>query len=112
MNRSFTENDQFISNNGIYSQLYGGLGIEQKKAWSAFNSLLLKLFSLFEILTGATAIRLYKVAGVVFSLIGIIGIAGAIETGRLSISAGLGVCALLLAVEYLCLRPAKKKNKI
>ena len=108
MNRSYTENDQFISNSGIYAQLYGEAEFDKKSIRSKLNVLLFKLYSLIEILVGATALRLYKVAGAALSLIGIIGIAGAIETGRLSIVAGLFLCALLLGVEYVCLRPAKK----
>ena len=63
-----------------------------------------------QILSGATARRLARVSGVVLSLIGILGIAGAMEAGRLSLWVGLLLSALLIGVECLCLRPARKKK--
>ena len=110
MNRSYTKNDAFVSNNGIYDALYGDGAFQEKRLEKWLDGALCKLIALMQILTGATARRLARVCGVVVSLIGIIGVAGAIETGRLSIPFGLLLAGLFVATEYFCLRPTRRRK--
>ena len=110
MNRSYTKNDTFVSNNGIYDALYEDGAIGEKRLEKWLDNALCKLIALLQILTGATARRLARVCGVVVSLIGMIGVAGAIETGRLSLVGGLLLAGLFVAAEYACLRPTRRKK--
>lgn len=110
MNKTYTNNDNFISNNGIYDALYGNSPFEARKRGNRLDALLCKLIALMQILTGATARRLARVSGVVLSLVAIVGIVGAMETGRLPLWSGILLSVLFLGIEYLCLRPSRRRS--
>ena len=59
---------------------------------------------IYKSLTGTTAKRLAKVSLATISLLGLIGIGGGIQQGRISLMGGLLVAALCLGLEYICLK--------
>ncbi len=61
------------------------------------------LVSLFTTLTIRRAVRIFTVAACLFAFIGVI---GGVEAGALSIGTGILICAFLLFLEILCLRPS------
>lgn len=109
MNRMDTKKGRMDSDFGIETVYYPELRTSCGRFRRRADALLLRLLALWQILTGATARRLAKAGCVALSLIGMIGVAGAMERGTVSLSAGLAVCAVLLAVELLCLRAGKTK---
>ncbi len=108
MNRSFTEDQSFDSVFGIYEKFYGE-SVPAKRSGKELSAVLLaRLSVLWAFLCSAAAIRLARVVGFTLSLIGTVGIVGAMERGRLSLGLGLLLAGLLFGIEYLCLRTRKK----
>ena len=108
MNNFYTNDQQFDSINGIYKLFYTESQTAPGRLKRTAKVLLCKLLLLWQTLTGAAAKRAARVCAVTLSLVGIIGTAGAMETGGLSLPAGLTICILLLAVEFFCLRGGKR----
>ena len=108
MNRSYTNDQQFDSINGIDKLFYAEAPVSSGRLKRAAEFLFCKLLLLWQTLTGAAAKRVARVCAVTLSLVGIIGTAGAMETGGLSLPAGLTVCMCLVAVEFFCLRGRKQ----
>ncbi len=96
MNKYFDRNDVFNSN----SRTYEGCFTEAKAENHIWNFLLAAL----QIFSGHAFLQKIRVALVALSLIGFIGIIGAMEAGSLGTGTGLLIGALLLSVEYLCLK--------
>ena len=90
----------FDSNNRIYE----GYFTDASNVKSPLKKLSDFLFLLLRFFSGQTVIRTVKAVMVALSLIGFIGIIGAMERGSLGLGTGLLIGALLLSVEYLCLR--------
>lgn len=107
MNTTFEKNSNFNSNNRIFE----GYFEEPAKAVGTLrrgvDSFLYIIISVITAMTSAKAIALYKVFGVACSLVGFIGVIGAVERGSLGFGAGLLIGAVLIGVEYLCLRPRR-----
>lgn len=100
MNKYFDKNDMFDSNNRIYE----GYFTESKKenyVWSGIMSLLLLVI---QFLSKESFLQKAKMVLVALSLIGFIGIVGAMEAGSLNMGTGLLIGAILIAIEYLCLK--------
>lgn len=108
MNRTYTTSEQFDSINGIYELFYTESKAVPGRLKRIADFLLCRLLLLWKALTCTTAKRLARVSAVTLSLVGIIGTAGAIEAGGLSLPAGLAVCMLFLAIEFFCLRGKKR----
>ncbi len=107
MNRSCADFEQYYSKIGIMPILSADAAapaITDKKS-GLFAS---RVASVLRKLTGVTVRRWAKVGGFALSLIALLGIAGAIELGKISLFGGVVLSALTLGVEYLFLR--EKKN--
>ena len=100
MNKYFDKNDMFDSNSRIYEGFFADV-TNAKNPWKKISDF---LFLILRFLSGQTVIRCAKATAVALSLIGFVGIIGAMENGALGLGTGLLIGALLLAVEYLCLR--------
>lgn len=104
MNTYFEKNRNLDSNSRIFEAYF----TDTAKPVGAFrkwlDSVLCVLSSILRALIGATARRIAKVTTVAICLIGFIGVIGAIEHGTLGVGTGLLIGAILLGVEYLCLR--------
>ena len=112
MNTYFEKNGNFNSNSRIFEAYFTETVKTAGTLEKSLDSLLCFLSVLLRILTGATVRRIAKVSAVALSLVGFIGVIGAIEHGSLSIGMGLLLGAVLLGIEYLCLRgkPSAKGN--
>ena len=100
MNKYFDKNDMFNSNSRIYEGYFADV-TNTKNSWKRISDF---LFLILRFLSGQTVIRTVKTVAIALSLIGFVGIIGAMENGTLGLGAGLLIGTLLLAIEYLCLR--------
>ena len=90
----------FNSNRRIYEGYFADV-TNTKNSWKRISDF---LFLILRFLSGQTVIRTVKTVAIALSLIGFVGIIGAMENGTLGLGAGLLIGTLLLAIEYLCLR--------
>ena len=107
MNAYFDKNEAFVSNKRIMEAYFGEAvktaGVGQK----LLDGILSKLLLVLRILTCTAARRIAKATAVAVTLVSFIGVIGAMEAGSLSLGLGLAIGAILLAIEYLCLRPQR-----
>ncbi len=104
MNTYYQENGQVNSNNDIF-ELYFYEGAKKAPAWKRAADRILALVSaLIAILCGAHVRTALRVGGVALSLVGLIGVIGAMESGSLNLAVGVLLGAILVGLEYLCLR--------
>ena len=110
MNAYYENNGSFNSN----SRIFEGYFTETSKPAGVFRKTVEKLLSLLSalvrILSDSRVCRIAKVASVAVSLVGFVGVIGAIEHGRLGIGTGLLIGAILLGLEYLCLRGRRQDS--
>ena len=100
MNKYFEKNDNFNSNNRIYEGYF-----TEARNESGFGKRALDLLSLIlNFLLCESFLQRAKMVLVALSLVGFIGVIGAMEAGSLGMGSGLLIGGLLLAVEYLCLK--------
>jgi hypothetical protein len=109
MNRSYTENKQFSSDCGIYEAFYTEVAEPALAGEKRLEAFLSYLLAIWQILTGATARRLAKVTVFTLCLVGTVGVVGAMELGRISLSSGLLLSAVMFAVQCLCFMRKKVK---
>lgn len=97
MNASYERNGRFDSNSRIFEGYYTESAPRASKLRNALESICAseKARTLFATL---------RVFGTALSLVGFVGVIGAMENGSLSLLNGLLLGSLLLSVEYLCLR--------
>lgn len=108
MNAYYNKNEQFISNNRTYTEYFTESAKSVSK-WLTLPEILLSiLFSLLRFLSGARVRNIVRVCAVAVSLVGFIGVLGAVERGTLSLLGGVLLGGILLGIEYLALRPSKK----
>ena len=109
MNAYFENKGTFNSNNRIFE----GYFTESETRTSRLQRMLEKLFSrtsgLVKVLTDSRVCRLIKAITVALSLIGFVGVVGAMEQGGLGMGTGLLIGATLVGLEYLCLRGRRQK---
>lgn len=110
MDRPSSYSEQIHSDFGIYEDFYAGVRVPSGKLKKAGELLLCRLTALLHILCSSAVRRLAKTAAVALCLIGMIGVAGAMEIGNLPLGAGVLICAGLLIVEFLLLRRRKDKR--
>ena len=103
MNKTFTTKEQIISVNGIFDTFYAEV-TEPSVTAKKLSSALLKTARALTCSKARCLVRAFSAAG---SLVGLIGIAGAVEVGNLSPAAGLLLGACMIVVEYLCLSPRR-----
>ena len=101
MNAYYHHNEDFVSNKGIINAYFGASATRV----SVGEKLLSMLLALVRFLTCATVRRITKATAVAVTLVAFIGVIGAMESGALGLGAGLFIGAILLGIEYLCLRP-------
>ncbi len=106
MNRSCTEFEQYYSKIGIMPILSADA---KAPVWTEKKRGFLGSFAATVIgkLTSANAKRWAKVIGFTLSFFALLGIAGAIEFGKISLLGGVALACLTLGAEYLCLRSKK-----
>ena len=105
MNKDYSENHNFFSNNGIMSAFYDEIANNTNDRKSGLETLRSSARNAWMILTGAKARTLAKVLAAVASMIGLVGVVGAMELGNISLAAGGTIGLLLILAEYLCIRP-------
>lgn len=93
MNASYEKNGYFDSNTRIFE----GCFTEPAPRENHLQKLLARVSAL-------PVARVLRVAGTTLSLVGFVGVIGAMERGTVSLLSGLCIGALLIGVEYLCLR--------
>lgn len=108
MNKTYEFSNEFVSNNGIYDAFYAEIAAPALSRRNAARALFEKAIKLQKALTGATAKRLARVTGATLSILGIVGIAGGIQQGRISLLGGAAIALLCLCAEYACLRNIEK----
>ena len=101
MNTCYHQPKDFISNKGIIDAYFG----ESAARVSVGEKMLSMLLVLVRFLTCSTVRRIAKATAVAVTLVAFIGVIGAMESGFLSLGAGLFIGTFLLGIEYLCLRP-------
>ncbi|MBE6634555.1 MAG: hypothetical protein E7620_09510 [Ruminococcaceae bacterium] len=109
MNRTFTETSQFNSDNGILKAFYAEIVDTPAEREPKSGALLEKLARMGRALVGSAARRMTKAFATVLSLVGLVGVVGAVEVGNLSPAAGLALGLIMVAFEYLCLKPKHRR---
>ncbi len=104
MNKDYSENRNFVSVNGIMSAFYEEIVCDAETRRSGLEKLLSTVRNAWKILSGARAKALAKVLAAVMSLIGLVGVVGAMELGSISLPAGTLLGLLLILAEYFCIR--------
>ncbi|HBF15029.1 MAG TPA: hypothetical protein DDW30_04995 [Clostridiales bacterium] len=110
MNRECVDFANTYSNNGIYEAFYAELGKPRQSRLLGLRARLVGLLrAVVAFLCAARVRRVARVGCVTVALLGAVGAAGALETGKLSPVACLLLAAGFLAVAYLALRPARRR---
>jgi len=104
MNRYFDKNDNFNSNSRIFNAYYNAEGTQIESPSVAFKNAKTKLAGARRSALIGRILRVAKPIIFSVSLLGILGVASAIEAGTLGLGSGLAIAVALLGVEYLCLR--------
>ena len=109
MNRDCANFTEFYSNNGIYEAFYTELKKPRKSRLSGLRARLVGLFrAVVAFLCTVRVRRIARVGCTTVALIGTIGTAGALETGKLSPIACLLLAAGFLSVAYFTLKPSSR----
>lgn len=110
MNREYTDFAGNYSNSGIYEAFYAEI---RKPHQSVLYGLRVRFVNLFRailtLLSSVRTRRMARVCGATVSLIGVVGVAGALETGKISPVASLFLAAGFLLLTYFFLRPKRGK---
>lgn len=111
MNRECAEFAEVYSNNGIYEAYFAET---RKPRQSLICGLRARLAGLFRIvaafLCSVRVRRVLRVGCATVALLGAVGVAGALETGRLAPVSALLLAAGFLAIVYLAIKPARRKK--
>ena len=110
MNSCFEKKEHFDSNNRIFEAYFLEEAQPANRLQKVLDTLSAFLLAVLAFLGCAAFRRWVRVSGVALSLVGFIGVIGAMQHGSVSLMAGLLIGALLLGVEYLCLRSPKPKK--
>lgn len=111
MNAYYENKGSFNSNNRIFEGYFTETKQTSNLLRNAAKRLLAYLMLLVRVLTDSRVCRIAKAVSVAVSLVGFVGVIGAIEHGNLSIGTGLLIGAILLGVEYLCLRGRRQASR-
>ena len=105
MNAYFDHNERIDTNNRIIEAYFSDVTVAPGLLSRLADGLLSFLFAMWKALTCDVARRVIRACEVAVSLVGLVGIVGAMERGTLALGAGLFIGLALVGVEYLCLRP-------
>ena len=111
MNKTYEISKNIHSNNGIYEAFYAEIVSPSFVRRTSDFGALQRIKKLYQTLTGAAAKRLAAVSGATLSILGIVGVAGGIQYGKISLLGGLLVTVACLGAEYLCLKSLEKSIK-
>ena len=109
MNTTFEQNSNFNSKSRIYEGYFEESASRAGSIRRGLESFLYISASILTAMTSAKAIALFKVIGMAGTLVGFVGIIGAVEQGTLGMGAGFWLGTLLVGIEYLCLRSKRRK---
>ena len=107
MNASFEKNSTFNSNSRIFDAYFVETAQTASMGRRAVDTLSACVASARSIWKYSAISRILRAVGVAASLVGFVGIIGAMERGTLGLGAGLVMGLLLMGMEYLCLRKSK-----
>ena len=111
MNREYGSMASIHSNTGIYEAFYAEIGRPHQ---SVLYGLRARLFAWFRagwmFLCSAAVRRVSRVAVAAGALVGLVGVAGSLECGRLSPVVSLLLAAGLLFLAYLAMRPHRRNS--
>ena len=110
MNTTFEQKRNFNSNSRIFEGYFEETVSRAGSFRRGLDSFLYIIAAILTALTSAKAIALFKVVGVASALVGFVGIIGAVEQGTLGMGMGFLLGALLVGIEYLCLRPKRRRS--
>lgn len=111
MDRQYAIPSRFHSNNGIYEAFYAEIKSTNRGAFSAAAAgLFAWLRACLAALCSAKTCRILRTVCATASLIGLVGVAGGLETGKLSPAACLLLAALLLLAVYLSVKPKRRRG--
>ena len=105
MNAYFDHNERIDTNKRIIEAYFSDVTTAPGFFTRAADAVLAFLFAMWKALTSDVARRIAKALGVAVSLVGLVGVVGAIERGTLGLGAGLMIGLAIVGIEYLCLRP-------
>ena len=111
MNAYFQQNEDFSSNKRIFEAYYNEAIKPAGRMQKSLDTLLSYLYIMIKALTSARAKAVLKAFTVAVSLVGFVGVIGAMEQGALGLGAGLAIGAVLIGAEYLCLRGKRQVSK-
>ena len=103
MNISYQNNGRIYSNNDIFGD-YFNTGARHSKMRKAADAMLAALSLILAFLTATRTRAILRTIGFGISLVGFVGVIGAMESGTISLGFGLILGAALLVIEVLCLR--------
>lgn len=111
MNAYYENKGSFNSNSRIFEGYF--TEPERTSNWlrETLKKLVAFLYTLVRVLTDSRVCRIAKAVSVAISLIGFVGVIGAIEHGTLGLGMGLLIGAFLLGFEYLCLRGRRQVSR-
>lgn len=107
MNKTIENNRDFNSNNRIFEGYSPKKGSAAEPLRRSADFFLYIISLLIGAISAERSIALFKVFGVALSFVGFIGIIGAVERGAMRMGPALLLGLVLIAVEYLCLRPKR-----
>ncbi len=110
MNAFFDKNEYYSSNKGILEAYLGECVPSPNKLKKVLGGMRIFWNTLCAALLSKKVLCVLKALGMAISLVGFVGIIGAMEHGKLQLGTGLFIGALLLAVEILCLRPHTRQD--
>ncbi len=111
MNNTYEISNNFDSNSGIYEAFYEEVVIPAYSTPKTLCNISEKAKKLYKILTGAATKRLAMTAAAALSLLGVVGVAGGIQHGNISLLGGLAIAAFCVSVEYCCLKKIGQVRK-
>ena len=103
MNASFEKNGNFNSNSRIFEAYFTDAKTKEN-VLQKLSSVCEKAVNFAALAKSRSVLRAVRLLGMAGSLVGFVGIIGAIECGTLGLGSGLLLGALLIGIEYLCLK--------
>ena len=103
MNRTYDQSRPIYSESGIYEGMFTDVSATTQR-----DGFLRFLFLLISFFASVKVRRIAKAASLAGCLFGMIAMIGAMESGALPLLPGVLLAALLLGVEFLCLRGRKQ----
>lgn len=112
MNREYANISHCSSDNGIYEAFYTEIGKPHTSVlFGARSRIVTVLRAILAFLSASRARRVARVGFVTVALVGMVGVAGALEAGNISPLVCLALCAGLLLLIYLAVRPTSQKKR-